>query len=505
MLTSWAQVHAALASFDVVVARSDGDDTDCHEAPKDCRYSRYLAAQHDPDAGLNTAQYLFFKCRAAILVHIRQGKVQAFVPFANQDYENWWSGKVRFPCGATSPAHYAQLKARSMRKRPEDLLPVHKWWLNGGIVCNVMPANVWGTTSNAELHHMLDECARAANAAGTPLPDATFFLNKRDYPLVRQDGQDPYHRFVGWCRGPDARATATATGAGAGAATNQVPASLLPVFSFYTGASTADCPMPVVEDWKVAHAAEEWAAIRETWPWAHRQPRAVFRGTGTGFHHGQRYALARMTHPLLDVALTGFGCRDRVWLNEADDTVHVHWTASEEDREGIRVQPPMDMREQAATFQYIIYVDGHCAASRFGTLMHTGCVILRVASLQASDCGSQWLFTPGMGLQGVALPDLVAHAEEAGTPWDHVLVSADMQDLIPTLQWLIEHPATAERIAANAAVRAPTRACILQYWETSIRWAHAGTAYRCPDGHGLPATRCWWGAADKRYGALMFS
>ena len=441
-------------------------------------HALFHAAAHNPDAALNTARHLFFKARTGILVRVKGGHVDMWCPFANKDYRNAWAHKVVFPCGAKSVGDYAALKARSTALAPEPMLAMDKWWLNGGVVCNVMPDCVWGSSYNKELLDMIQQTASAAVAMGNPLPDAVFFLNKRDYPVVPANRHaSPYQRFTG----PVAEAPG--------------PGAHLVVFSFYTGANVADVPMPIPDDWAVGSKdkCEQWAALRESAPFLGRRPAAVFRGSATGGGHRARLVAMRDApggRDLVDFALTSVNARDRVQYDPVTDTMAVAWEHKKDYSHLLGA--PMTLQDQAACFRYIVYMDGHSAAARYGTLMHTGCTILRVQSGQTLDCGHLWLFDR---LQGAQLGD-PAHVWAVA---DHVLIAPDLSNLLDTIRWLNECPAVAAGVAENAARRAPTRDTILQYWDRALRTVH-DTCALVPE--ALGTGRVWWGAVDKRYGQL---
>lgn len=107
-----------------------------------------VGAGHCPDAGLNTLRYLFFHTRCGVWVSIRDNKVVLFTPFANVDFRNNYGHRIKCTEAGLDPGAYAALKGSVTRRRPEAVEPdVHRWWLNGGIVCNVIPHNVWGTST----------------------------------------------------------------------------------------------------------------------------------------------------------------------------------------------------------------------------------------------------------------------------------------------------------------------------------------------------------------------
>jgi hypothetical protein len=314
--------------------------------------------------------------------------------------------------------------------------------------------------------------------------DVDFFMNKRDYPQLRRDGSEPYARFTGEA-----------------ALSREVYSTYLPITSFYTGTDTADLPMPPCEDWGVAtgqsfpgapYGVFDMAAASAV-PFLERSPVAVFRGSATG--HGARLHLVThaATRPdLVNAGVTGYNAsRDKV-LQASGSCITV----------GHRVPEASDVRadfisleEQCQRFRYLIYVDGHAAASRYGTLMHTGSVILRVDSLHADDAGHLWLFPALRGARVVRDGGMSVVTDDA----DHMCIAADYHNLFDTVEYLNARPEVAARVAANAKARAPTRDAITQYWHGLLQQMHSQTA--CAPSAGAP----WFSGADEKYARLGHS
>lgn len=388
----------------------------------------------DPDHGRLVAslRYLFNEKRSAIVVAIRDGRVALFAPFANEDFVNDWSHHLDMD--ADGIRRYYREKVVLHGARPENIEPdVSKWWSNGAIVANerggLNPSQwqVWGDYYLPQLREMFEAACAAATAAGSPLPDQLFFINKRDAPIVP-------------------RAVAA-----------ERP-KILPVVSFYTGPDFADLPLPSSEDWELATGKLYPATFMhkvvggrirlsgiardlrglEPLPWDRRISTAVFRGSATGrgitVRTNQRLALAdmarRLNRPdLLDAALTGLNMRDR--LVEDPDTGRLtlsHMKPSDFAFAYGR-QFFMDMKTQAR-YKYAIYVDGHSAASRYSQLLRMGAVILKVESIcEAPDVWYSAQLRPGI---------------------DHIPVRADLSDLVEKITWCREHDEECRQIALNA-------------------------------------------------------
>lgn len=431
----------------------------------------------NPDATLNMLRYCFFHMRCGIFVSIRSNRVAAFLPFVNVEYENKWHHKVWFENAITVKQYNAE-KAKTLRRKEEDMLPVERWWMNGGIMCNVMPETYWGDAYLAAIRSMLD-----ATCAAHETPDVDFFINKRDYPQLKRDGSEPYSRWTGvhdLCR--------------------EVYSAYAPIFSFYSGTDMADVPMPCTEDWVVAsrqsfpgspYSIPDFGKLPE---FRDRQPKAVFRGSSTG--HGitddtnSRLKLVRIAAArpdLIDAGITTYNSsRDKCLGFTSDGHIVVDYR---------RAQPSdvrasfMSMRDQAARFRYLVYVDGHAAASRYGTIMHSGCVILRTLSDQTKDAGHLWMFP---SLVGAAVGEIIP--DDA----DHMCILPDFSNLFETIEFLNANVDIASRIADWAKRRAPTVERITAYWHGALSQIH--TLYG-PVSEG----KSWYSPADPQYARLNVS
>ena len=180
--------------------------------------------------------------------------------------------------------------------------------------------------------------------------------------------------------------------------------------------------------------------FEKTWDDESRVPTAFFRGTATGggttIESNQRLMVAHLAHcwkddpekggkiPFLDAAIVGWNMRDKkissgpmtfLRSNEFNFTAGKHHFTP--------------IYEQSK-YKYLVYVDGHCAACRYGFMMRLGSVILKVAPRQVAD--TMWYF-----------PLLKPYV-------DHVPVQADLSDLEEKIRWCRENDETCRQIAENA-------------------------------------------------------
>ena len=453
----------------------------------------------------NTLHYLFHHLRCGILVMIRNNQVVIFCPFVNKHYTNTWESELQLQSSDGQVDTYFAEKEQHCRK--ENYLPDKaQWWANGNIICNEIckpgkeqESQWWGDQFLFQLKDMLAETCKHRT-----VPDCEFFLNKRDYPQLKfnaeQLGQpvEPY----GFIYNRDDRDPQQDV-----PLSRHLYKSYAPILSFYTSSRFADIPFPPSEDWEAAtgvvfppsmnFALEGGsdkpvvAAPRDLFteanlkkferPWAEKVPIAFFRGTATGggttVQTNQRLHIAQLCwewdkdpalsgkagganeagaeagglkgkdpscFPYLDAKITGWNMRDKkvssgkmTYVRKTDFPFH-----------GDRATNFVEIYKQS-TYKYLIYIEGHCAACRYGFMMQLGSVILKVES--SCVAGEMWYF-----------PLLRPYH-------DHVPVKADMSDLQEKIEWCRTHDDECRAIAANAGQlykQFVSREAILDYMQT---------------------------------------
>lgn len=371
------------------------------------------------DATKNTFEYLYHHMRCGIFVKIHQGRVSIFAPFVNPDYCNTWSQHIQFKEGSLD--EYEEWKEKRTGKRENVIRDMTKWWLNGNIVCNVPSPQVWDDSFLHPLHDMLIQ-----TCAMKEVGDCEFFLNKRDFPQLRRDVLDPY-QFI-WPK--DKRPKPL---------DRHEYAVYAPICSFYTAEHFADIPFPTTEDWEIASShvfLPRGSAMRTTWerrkhniPWNRRNPVAFFRGSATSV---MRVALAKKSREgFLDAGITHINTRDRKTFD--NDYIHVMEDAIEKS-----AFVPISEQQQ---FKYTVYIDGHCAASRYASLTRSGSTILRVgSSCEASRLWMDALLKPYNWKED-------KDVEEE----DHIPVASDLSDIYDVIAWCQRNDDKCEKIMANAA------------------------------------------------------
>lgn len=441
-----------------------------------------------PSSTMNTLKYLFFHMRCGIFVKIHNGQLRIFCTFVNSNYRNTWGDKLKLEGNGSLDTYYSLKEGRYREESIEQ--DKFKWWANGNIICNEFSSKPeekeklqhWGDHFLSPLRDMLAEACRVRS-----LPDCEFFLNKRDYPQLKVNvpkGGIPVEPY-GFIYDKDDRDPE-----------QDVPLveehtfkTYAPIVSFYAAAKDrfTDIPWPSSEDWEAACGlvfpntfihekgdADDGNENDESWDdnagakngkpifnsnprdlfteenfrkfergWnENRVPTAFFRGTATGggttVDNNQRLKVAQLSHewkdddekggefPFLDAAIVGWNMRDKKIADSPMTflrNTEFNFTAGKHHFTPIYEQ---------SKYKYLVYVDGHCAACRYGFMMRLGSVILKVAPRQVAD--TMWYF-----------PLLEPYV-------DHVPVMADLSDLEEKIRWCRENDAKCQKIGEKAKI-----------------------------------------------------
>eukprot|EP00944_MAST-04C_sp_MAST-4C-sp1_P011734 g11734.t1 len=315
------------------------------------------------------------------------------------------------------------------------------------------------------------------------IPDMEFFLNKRDHPQLKRNLTEPYD-FIFLNdkkdRPPPLKRAKFKTYA--------------PIFSYYVGEKFADFGIPLSDDWASAtglvfpdtlmikggrvkggtdlYSEENFKKFIK--PWEAKMPTAFFRGnlTGGGVDraNNQRINLITMAHeyegnskyngksggyPFLDAKGTGWNVRDKKLTYSPKVTYPRH-----DNFKFVSGRVNFVPIYKQTDYKYIIYVDGHSAANRYGFLMRLGCVILRVKSLPTCAGNSMWFYPI---LRGYNILDHKKgakvtkankkHPETILSSPDHILIKEDLSNLMETIEWCRTNDDLCKILAQNAIVK----------------------------------------------------
>ena len=261
------------------------------------------------------------------------------------------------------------------------------------------------------------------------LPDIEFFVNRRDFPVIKRDDTEAYDHLFG---------------------DNQPLIShkydqYSPILSMVTTKDYSDIPIPTGDDWSriaskeskyFTHSCNAFPQIEDfKIEWNNKKPTAVFRGASTGcgvtIDTNIRLKLAYIsanTPPdkdglLLDAGISKWQLRPRKLKTEKYlQTINV----PEMNKKGIKLASFLTPIQQSE-YKYLVNVDGHVSAFRLSLEMSMGCCILLAESKY-----KLW-FT-----------DMIK-------PMIHyVPIKSDLSDLIDQIKWCRSHDSECKKIANNS-------------------------------------------------------
>jgi hypothetical protein len=344
-----------------------------------------------------TFQYIFQKFKKGIFIQIRNGKLANFLPFSNTFYVNEWSSRLTIPS--------------ELDGNPE-FLPKEQWYSNNGLFRYEAPINETDT-GMCHMKHMFEQlCAHHS------IPDLDFFVNRRDFPLLKKDLTEPYHHI--W----DSESHPLVS---------HCYDTYAPLLSSCTREGFADIPIPTMDDWtrvcfkEGIHFAmtKRSMATRDsfTTPWHKKRELAVFRGSSTGIGYDAetniriRLCEQFQHHPYCNVGLTSWNTRYR--KISGDPSLKIP-------KPTIPTSNSLSLEEQSM-YKYIIHVEGHVQAYRLSIELAMGSVILLVDSPY-----KLWY-------------------QDRLEPWVHyVPVQSNLSDLDERIQWCLDHDVECQLIAKQA-------------------------------------------------------
>ena len=368
-----------------------------------------------PCAVSQNFRYHFHTVKKGIFVKIKDGKLEVFLPFSKNNFDNKWGDTLKMTTGEVNNL-YRDCQTRSGRRfNPNRVNGNRRNWVgNNFLVRNEYPV-IEGDSNVSCLKHMFTTLLKKRD-----IPDIELFLNRRDFPLLRDDGEHPYSHHV--------KVT--------------TPTEVLPVFSMCSHEEFTDMAIPTWDDWSriayqnysitfnssyVNRLGKEYPDFKKETVWSSKKDFFVFRGASTGrgvtIETNPRLKLATLTDARLDAGITSWNLRPRVNIGVDGFTMKI---ISKEITDTIPLLPALTAEEQSE-YKYLIHVPGHSCAFRLSLELAMNSVVLIVESEY-----SLWFF-----------PHLVAGVH-------YVSVKADLSNLVEQMDWCCSNPEQCEQIAQNA-------------------------------------------------------
>lgn len=377
----------------------------------------------NPNDVTNTFRYLFYKFKKGIFIKIKDGRMDVFLPFSNKNFVNEWSDRIfidpkygnliEFVKQITIKQGYNFNPSRVNRD-------ISGWYSNNCLVRYEFPV-AEGDTNNPNASDMFRTLCSERK-----VPDMEFFVNRRDFPLLKNNGTEPYHHIYD---SEDQQLL------------SHDYKKYCPLLSMVTAPNFADIPIPTGDDWsRISRKENKYFSHTcnrsfemENVPWENRIPTAVFRGASTGcgttVDSNVRLKLAYISSitpvdtdgkKLLDAGITEWNIRPRklkgVKYLQTIDTDNIP----------IKLVERMSPQKQAE-HKYLVNVDGHVSAYRLSLELESGSCILLAESKYR-----MWY-------------------RDMLQPYVHyVPVKGDLSDLIEQIKWCKNNDKKCKKIAKNA-------------------------------------------------------
>lgn len=372
----------------------------------------------------NTFKYLFHKFKKSIFVKIKNNKLSVFLPFSKSKYVNEWSDRIKVSDEFNND-HYTLLKhIASINNKPFNKRYVNKyiknWYANNCLLRNEFPISE-GDSGAPQMCDMLNELCNTRE-----VPDMEFFINRRDFPLLKRDKTEPYNHIYDSEDYP---------------LVSHNYDKYSPILSNVTSENYADIPIPTWDDWSRVRNFEgkffkkDCRNYTEDFdiPWEDKKPTAVFRGASTGcgvtIDTNPRLKLANLSLitppdddgiPLIDAGITKWQLRPRKIMGIQELQI----IRKNELPFGLidKLTP-----KQQSEYKYVINVDGHVSAFRLSLELSMGSVILLAES--------KWKLWFRKFLK----------------PYKHYIpINEDLTDLVEKIKWCKNNDSECKKIAMNA-------------------------------------------------------
>ena len=375
---------------------------------------------------IDTFRYLFHKFKKSIFVKIKDNKLVTFLPFSKSKYINEWGDLIKVDhtkySSITDFMRHVSVLEGSGRYFNESRINAFTdtWYSNNCLVRSEYPTGEGDSGVSQAIDMLRTLCERRT------IPDIEFFMNRRDFPLLKRDSTEPYHNIFGTENKP---------------LLSHDYKKYVPVLSNVTADNYADIAIPTWEDWSRVMSSEgimfagncrSYSQAFEV-KWSDKKPTAVFRGGSTGcgidVETNPRLKVSYLSTitkpdkdgiPLLDAGITNWNLRPRKVYNSR------YLQTIEKNKLSFGLVDSLSPEKQSE-YKYLINIDGHVSAFRLSLELNMGSVVLIV--------DSNWK----MWFKNFLIPYV-----------HYVPIKEDLSDLISQIKWCKKNDIKCEEIANNA-------------------------------------------------------
>lgn len=394
---------------------------------------------------ITTFRYMFDKFKKGIYVRIKDGELCKFLPFSKANFTNEWGHLMKHDeskfksmnefliyCSSLSGYKVQDKNINSNRE---------KWYANNFLIRNEYPIR----ESNTGLESLKDMFVQLCKSR--KIPDIEFFINRRDFPVLKKDLTEPYDCIFGRSDQP---------------LLSHKYESYAPILGMSRENNFSDILIPTFEDWKRVVSQEDGDVLEEcknfdykmNIDFSSKKSVAVFRGSNTGYgtniQTNNRLKLSHMSYlkpldddgsELLDAGITKWNTRPQKEIDNAYlSCVDIHSLKFDL----VDYITP----EKQSDYKYIINIDGHVSAYRLALELSMGSVVLMVESKYK-------LWFHKFLKEGV----------------HYVGVKRDLSDLLDKIKWCKRNEDKCKEIASNALVFYKKYLCknaILDYLQLTL-------------------------------------
>ncbi len=391
----------------------------------------------EPISVMNTFHYLFHKFKKGIYVKIQNNELKIFLPFSKKNYTNEWHTHIRVDPKYKSFTDYFKTITPTLKDSNVNKY-VDSWYGNGSLVRYEFPINE-GDTNNSNLRDMLVCLCKERK-----VPDIEFFLNRRDFPVIKRDGTEAYEDLF---ENTECKLV------------SHNYEKYTPILSMVGRPSYADIPIPTGDDWARVEMGRGKFFVKNcrdyqdtfNTDWKDKKNIAVFRGASTGkgtcVETNMRLKLAKIStenKSIIDAGITNWNVRPKKtsaspYLSHIDPNTLPFGLVH-------KLTPA-----EQSKYKYVIHVDGHVAAFRLSFEMSMGCCLL----INDSDY-FLWFrkrLTPfsitehNDSCSNEILADNSCSNEILA---NYIPIKHDLSDLVETVNWCIQHDDVCKKISENA-------------------------------------------------------
>ena len=380
---------------------------------------------------INTFTYIFYKFKKGIFIIIHNNQLALFLPFSNANYINNWYDKIYFSLEEKklleendydkiqhiltknardfSQKYYDQFKARGLEFN-------RKKWVGNGCYFQNSYRSYEGEHDIDVFKTFIEELCKHRS-----IPNVQFFLNYRDFPILKKDLTEPYEHLFDSDKVPIEKKYAFS--------------KFCPIFSQSTTDNYADLLIPTSDEW-IMHSGKFFSGCSNSYQesqfknmvhdWTKKKEMVVFRGSatqcGSTIDSNQRLKAAQLGYEypkILDVGITSWKERMKKYKGEEMKII-------DKNKFHFDVVQPLT-RQQQSEYKYILHIPGYVGAFRLASEFRMHSVILIVNSEH-----KLW-FTHLL------------------VPYEHFIpVKNDLSDLLDITKWCIKNDKKCKKIAENS-------------------------------------------------------